>query len=145
MVERFQILLRELKLSAAEFAGRIGVQRSSMSHVMSGRNKPSIDFLEKIIRAFPEVDPRWLITGEGEWKNEKSDRDGIGEISVDRALADVQDDRATEQPDAPAGSAGGRQAHKEIPARLENRPVRQIIVVYDDDTFSVLVPRRTNH
>jgi transcriptional regulator with XRE-family HTH domain len=46
-----------------EFADRIGVQRSSVSHVLSGRNKPSLDFLEKLLNVFPDIDAAWLITG----------------------------------------------------------------------------------
>jgi transcriptional regulator with XRE-family HTH domain len=63
MTDRFKVLLDQLNLSPSEFADRIGVQRSSISHVLSGRNKPSIDFLEKILNVFPDIDTTWLITG----------------------------------------------------------------------------------
>jgi len=63
------------QLSASQFADTIGVQRSSLSHVLSGRNKPSLDFLSKIIKHFPKVNASWLITGEvrdGDFKGEAS-------------------------------------------------------------------------
>jgi len=63
MIERFRLILEQLKLSPSEFADRIGVQRSNISHVLSGRSKPGIDFLEKMLLVFPEVDIAWLITG----------------------------------------------------------------------------------
>jgi transcriptional regulator with XRE-family HTH domain len=51
-------------LNASEFADKIGVKRSNLSHVLSGRNKPSLDFLIKVIEAYPKVNASWLITGE---------------------------------------------------------------------------------
>ncbi|MCV6629145.1 MAG: helix-turn-helix domain-containing protein [Flavobacteriaceae bacterium] len=53
------------QLSAASFADSIRVQRSSISHIVSGRNKPSLDFVLKIIDHYPEVDISWLLRGEG--------------------------------------------------------------------------------
>lgn|SRR3989338_8263719 len=59
------------QLTASSFADEIGIKRSNLSHVLSGRNKPSLDFLAKIITHFPNVNASWLITGEvreGEFK-----------------------------------------------------------------------------
>ena len=47
--------------SASSFAEKIGVQRSSISHILSGRNKPSLDFVLKVLSAFPEVELYWLM------------------------------------------------------------------------------------
>lgn len=63
---RFTKVIEHSELSPAEFAEEIGVQRSSISHIISGRNKPSLDFITKIKTAFPEFEWNWLITGEGE-------------------------------------------------------------------------------
>lgn len=52
-------------LSASAFADRIGVQRSSISHIISGRNKPSLDFVLKITQEFKDVDLYWLLNGKG--------------------------------------------------------------------------------
>ncbi|HRZ76329.1 MAG TPA: helix-turn-helix transcriptional regulator, partial [Bacteroidales bacterium] len=65
MEKRLHQLLKALNLSASQFADQIGVQRSSISHVLSGRNKPSMDFTEKILRHFPQVNLDWLIMGSG--------------------------------------------------------------------------------
>lgn len=64
MSERLQLIIKANKLSASEFADTIGVNRASLSHVLSGRNKPSMDFLSKIIEHFPNVNASWLLTGE---------------------------------------------------------------------------------
>lgn len=60
-------------LSSSQFADRVGIKRSNLSHVLSGRNKPSLDFLSKVIVAYPNVNASWLITGEtreGDFKGE---------------------------------------------------------------------------
>jgi len=53
------------KISPAEFADKIGVQRSSMSHILNGRNYPSASFLQKMLQAYPALNPRWLMIGDG--------------------------------------------------------------------------------
>lgn len=62
---RLQKLLEYYDLSASGFATTIGVQRSSISHVLSGRNKPSLDFVMKLLHHFNEVSIEWLIDGKG--------------------------------------------------------------------------------
>lgn len=59
-----QILLHH-ELTASQFADRIGVQRSSISHILSGRNKPSLDFVIKVTSEFKDVDMYWLLNGKG--------------------------------------------------------------------------------
>lgn len=61
--ERLLLVLKMHNLTPSAFADKIGVQRSNVSHVLSGRNKPSLDFLEKILIHFPRVNAHWLITG----------------------------------------------------------------------------------
>ena len=64
LIERLQLLMKENELTASSFADKIGVQRSSISHILSGRNKPSLDFIAKIEANFNEVSFHWLLTGE---------------------------------------------------------------------------------
>ena len=64
--ERITKVIAYSELSLSEFADEIEVQRSSISHITSGRNKPSLDFLMKIKCRFPELEWEWLIEGEGE-------------------------------------------------------------------------------
>lgn len=61
--ERIEYIMKLNQLNASAFAERIGVQPSSVSHILSGRNKPSLEFVQKIITAFPKVDTEWLISG----------------------------------------------------------------------------------
>lgn len=61
--DRIKLIIKANNLSPSEFADRIGVNRSNLSHVLSGRNKPGLDFLEKIINNFPNVNASWLLSG----------------------------------------------------------------------------------
>lgn len=64
-IKNLETILDYYQLSASAFADKIGVQRSSLSHLLSGRNKPSLDFVLKIIDVFPEVDFYWFMKNEG--------------------------------------------------------------------------------
>lgn len=56
--------------TSSSFAEKIGVQRSSISHILSGRNKPSLDFILKVLSSFPDVELYWLINGKGTFPKE---------------------------------------------------------------------------
>ncbi|PWA04727.1 helix-turn-helix domain-containing protein [Flavobacterium psychrotolerans] len=64
-IKRLELIQDYYSLSASGFADKIGVQRSSLSHLLSGRNKPSLDFILKILDVFPEVDLYWILNGKG--------------------------------------------------------------------------------
>ncbi|MEN5307576.1 helix-turn-helix transcriptional regulator [Chryseobacterium cucumeris] len=64
--ERISKIIEYSRLTPSEFADEIDVQRSSISHITSGRNKPSLEFIIKIKSRFPELLWDWLVTGEGE-------------------------------------------------------------------------------
>ena len=66
-IARLNIIMNYYQLSAALLADKINIQRSSISHLLSGRNKPSLDFVLKILKAFPEVDLYWLLNGSGKF------------------------------------------------------------------------------
>jgi len=124
MNERFKLLLQQLGLSPSEFADRIGVQRSSISHIISGRNKPSIDFLEKIINIFPDTDLKWLISGtvtssEASGKN--------SEPVASKIIKTFIQDNIPESNEKP-------------PQPSEKETVAQIIIVYKNNTFRILNP-----
>jgi len=65
MVERILEIIKINKLTAARFAEILDVQRSNVSHVLSGRNNPSLDFVIKVLNAFPEISSEWLLFGKG--------------------------------------------------------------------------------
>ncbi len=65
MIDRISLILKAKNINASQFADEIGVQRSSISHVLSGRNKPSLEFVQKILKRYPELNPDWVLFGKG--------------------------------------------------------------------------------
>ena len=66
---------------ASELAMNIGVNRATISHILSGRNKPSIDFLEKLLHVYPNINANWLITGVGNINLEHVDSNSDRKLS----------------------------------------------------------------
>jgi len=64
-VQRLEKILKYYGLSASAFADKIAVQRSTISHLLSGRNKPSLEFVLKVVKSFPEVNLYWLLNEKG--------------------------------------------------------------------------------
>ena len=61
--DRVKLIIKANNETPSSFADKIEIKRSNLSHVLSGRNKPSLDFLAKIIDNYPKVNASWLITG----------------------------------------------------------------------------------
>ena len=68
--ERISTVMSIKNLTNAEFANTIGVQPSNISHLLSGRNKPSLDLIMKIVKRFPEIRLDWLLQGDGSMNKE---------------------------------------------------------------------------
>lgn len=64
--DRIELLMKSYDLSPSQFADRAGIQRASVSHILSGRNKPSLEVMLKIYESFPGLNMEWLMTGKGE-------------------------------------------------------------------------------
>lgn len=62
-IKRLLLIQQHYQLNSAELADKIDVQRSSISHILSGRNKPSLDFILKLSQAFKDLSLNWLING----------------------------------------------------------------------------------
>ena len=71
--KRLNKVMDYYQLSAAAFADRINVQRSSISHLLSGRNKPSLDFVLKVLDEFKDVELYWLLNGKGNFPKKEID------------------------------------------------------------------------
>lgn len=104
--QRIKKLMEHHQLSASLFADRIGVQRSSISHILSGRNKPSLDFVLKITTHFKDVDIQWLLNGVG---------------SFPKKLETVS---STVTPTLPSSKK-----------QNTSKKINRIVVFYDDGTF----------
>ena len=130
MKDRILQLLEEKAMTLAAFADEIGVERSTMSHIKSGRSNPSLDVALKILERFPEVSTDWLILGKGSM---------FGQITnpYEPTLFDQTQ---------PTTSYTAEYAQKQTPetasqpTSLQNEPSTQrsivrVILFYDDNTF----------
>lgn len=117
--KRINILLNYYDISAALLAEKIDVQRSSISHILSGRNKPSLDFVLKILKAFPEVELYWLLNGVGDFPKESKKT-------------------ATDSPPS-EGKQNDTTVLKKVyekPAQIRNeQEIDRIVIFYKDGTF----------
>lgn len=125
IVERLKIIMTTNRLNAGTFADKIGIQRSNMSHVLTGRNKPSLDFIEKVLIAFPRVNAHWLIFGDLSSQNEpnsiESPIPSFKRLEANKNEASV----ANEMIDPLLNSKKG----------VTNKKIVKVITFYDDFTF----------
>ncbi len=134
MTERILTIIKYFNLSPSDFAEAIGVQRSSISHLISGRNKPSLEFIQKIFSRFPEINPEWMLTGNGDMlKNGVIT--GTGTIPVENYLG--KDSEVIKEPvkrDSPRITARKKGTDP------EEKQVEKIIYLYRDKTFREYYP-----
>lgn len=81
-IKRLEFILEHYAVSASAFADKINVQRSSISHLLSGRNKPSLDFILKILDVFPELNLYWLLDGTGSFSKSENDESNLEKVSI---------------------------------------------------------------
>ena len=84
--DRVKLIIKANNESSSSFADNIGIKRSNLSHVLSGRNKPSLDFLAKIIDNYPKVNASWLITGTTREGGFEESRDNESEPALSDAI-----------------------------------------------------------
>ena len=90
-VKRLETIFDYYGLTASLFAEKINVQRSSISHLLSGRNKPSLDFILKVIENFPEVELLWLLNGKGSFPTGENGSDEKKPVSYQEKTEQVND------------------------------------------------------
>lgn len=73
MKDRIRLFLEKENKTSSQFAEEIGIQPSGVSHVLSGRNKPSLDFVIKMLKTYSDLNSDWLLFGEGEMYKEASE------------------------------------------------------------------------
>lgn len=66
MKDRIEEIMQKIGVSSSQFAKIIGMKQASLSHILTGRNNPSLDVVMKINQAFPDINLKWLLYGEGE-------------------------------------------------------------------------------
>lgn len=143
MKDRISHIIRSKNLTASEFADQLGVQRSGISHLISGRNKPSIDFIMKLKETFPEYSLDWLIMGKGpitvseSYKSQNTVDNSNSRVNPipDLFTAHVEEDLSSE-------SLLTDTTHVEEKKQQDmSSVVSYIIMVYSDDTYKIIRPR----
>jgi len=129
MIERILELLREKKLTPSQFADEIGIQRSGMSHLISGRNKPSLEFIMKVLKRFPDVKADYLLYGTTEpILNTRV------EIGHDMENSPIVSPTLFDQPELIESKAEPKPLRQVKKEKLE-RKVEKIVIFYNDKTF----------
>ena len=130
IVKRITQILEEQQLSSSAFADTIGVQRSSISHVLSGRNKPSLEFILKTVRAFPTYSTDWLL---------------FGKSSESPATYTTPSDE-TSSSTIQEMSFADRTASEELPAATtptskSQAEIDKVVLLYKDGRFTEYIPK----
>jgi transcriptional regulator with XRE-family HTH domain len=148
MKERILKLIEVEKISAAEFADKIGVQRSNVSHILNGRNNPGFSFIQKILETFPSINSRWLLTGEGVMYDGKGTLSENTVKQKDLFSNQITDNKViTENKSFENTSLNlseklvqPRKTEKLIEKELITKKVVRVLFFYDDHTFEDFLP-----
>lgn len=125
MKERIQKFIDYKNITPGDLADILGVQRSNISHILNGRNKPGAAFIEKFLLAFPGVNARWLFTGNGPMIISDSEKQDI--TSSEKKVSQVKS-----EPEIPY------QLHisdEETGKQDTGKTLDKVILIYSDGTF----------
>ncbi len=144
-IKRLEIILDYYSLNASGFADKIGVQRSSLSHLLSGRNKPSLDFLLKILDVFPEVDLYWILNGKGSFpKNNEVIREKIlltppTVFNTENEIGNLFSDNKKENTTTTNFEKTEKSTSSPLQKNNESE-IDKIVIFYKNGTFKSYVP-----
>lgn len=132
-------------LNASSFAEKIQVGRSSISHILSGRNKPSLDFVINIVNTFPEVDLYWLLNGTGTFpKNDSTNTAPVTHINTHLPKTEKPENTSTTPVEnetvTTLFSDHNVTASQKNDSKIIGKKVSKIIVLYSDGTFKDYLP-----
>lgn len=138
MIDRVNLILRAKNLTARQFADEIGVQPSGMSHILGGRNNPSLEFAVKVLRRYPEIDANWLLLGKGAM------------YRVDRPVTQDADNVSAPEEDVPAAmdqmpatapvDGAEDSLYRDLDIPNEERRLSRVLFIYSDNTFEQYFP-----
>ena len=149
MLDRISLILKHKNLTSAKFADEIGVQRSSISHVLSGRNKPSLEFIQKILKTYPEISTDWILFGKGKMMSDQENEKEVKRVRVENDLytsklseedekAEVSGIEKIKNVDSTTSTLLNKQ--KISSKNADKKEIEKIIVFYTDDSFKQYIP-----
>ena len=143
MKDRISHIIRAKNLTAAEFAIQLGIQPSNVSHLLSGRNNPSLDFVKKLKETFPEYSLDWIVLGQGPMT--------VSDFAIKPVEEKVVIDQPKtfiEQPEIIEDFQGTLfDSHNMVDVKEGKKvssatsQLQRIIFVYNDHTFEEVLPR----
>lgn len=139
MDEKLRILMQSENLTASRLAEILEIKPAAVSHILSGRNKPSFDLLCKLVNRFPQINPYWLLGDAQEMRNPNvpfSTSEQLSESSATLFDLGEQQPEPTINPKAVASSE-----NLAMPT-LGRSDIEKIIIVYHDQTFEELKPKK---
>ena len=157
MREKLQLLMNAENLTGSKLAEYLGIQ-PSISHILGGRNKPSLDFVQKILQRYPRINPDWLLLDSDEMY--RADSSPASSVATSAELqfsesASMAESATQAEPSAaenhsspadytnPAPSTPSNVMDTIAPlVAPHNRGAKRIIVMFDDHTFESYEPRR---
>jgi transcriptional regulator with XRE-family HTH domain len=139
-------------LTSSRFADKIGVQRPALSHVLNGRNKVSLEMVTKILKAYPEVSPDWLIQGEGEMLKEhalitseegESRNEDIAIAAQSASVPSLFDGQTpnTESHTVSSDNPEQKVIYMDRPAKS----ITKIMIFFSDDTFETFTSEKNRN
>lgn len=168
--DRIELLMKSYNLSPSQFADKTGIQRASVSHILSGRNKPSLEVMLKIYEAFPGLSMEWLMAGVGEGPSaapvikeesvqsaaglfaafddvveaETLSNPAINEVLTDVVARKNRAEKPRKDDVAQVEKGVRRTSHTRttVQAAVAQRKIKEIRVFYTDGTYEVLLPER---
>ena len=136
MVQRIKELILNEGLTSGTFADLIGVQRSSISHILNGRNNPSLDFIVKTLQQFPKVNPEWLLMGQGEmYRNEQS---AVKQSFKEPSIFDTVPEAPKPKPIIKEEKLPEKEI---ITIEKTEKFVNKVLIFYSDSTYTELIPQ----
>ena len=149
MKDRIIQIMQKEGLSNAEFAEKIGISTSSLSHIFNGRNKPSLDVVMRIHKACPYVNIEWLLYGEGEMEGGEPSNTPTAQLTQDHEnpekstgspiLFDFRKENATETPVyTPKETVREEIRYIEKP----HPKITEIRIFFDNGTYQVFKPEK---
>jgi len=129
MKDRIQKFIDYKSISPGTLAEILEVQRSNISHILNGRNKPGAIFIEKLLLAFPMLNARWLLTGEGPMVV------GMSEPAIN-VVAKVPEPKK----EAVVSAESHEQVYKDTTADVKEKSISKVVLLYSDGTFSSYNP-----
>ena len=148
MRERIEKIMEKEGMTPAKFAEEIGIQRSGLSHILTGRNNASLDVVNKILDRFNYVNSDWLLAGKGVMN--RQDRTSAVQPSLfvdesdDFAPEDTAREEYAKESELKTPAPIPKQPEKEqiIIRNLPNRKVTKILLFYSDSTFDTFIPQK---